>query len=148
MNTSDQNVFTLDTAFKRRWLFEKLRNKFEDSHAYKGYFVPGMAGVTWEQLVNGINHFILNRPDDLTSEDKLIGVYFIDKHTLCETEAECDNEDKKYRFAYKLFEYLWDDVAKFAHADWFGSDIKSLDELIDIYMEKGKSVLEYVLKQN
>ena len=59
-----------------------------------------------------------------------------------------DNEDKKYRFAYKLFEYLWDDVAKFAHADWFGSDIKSLDELIDTYMEKGKSVLEYVLKQN
>lgn len=148
MNTSDQNVFTLDTAFKRRWLFEKIRNDFKDDHEYKGYFVPGMDGVTWEQLVKGINDFILNRPDDLTSEDKLIGVYFIDKHTLCEKEEDCGNEEKKYRFAYKLFEYLWDDVAKFAHTEWFGSDIKSLDQLIDAYMTRGKSVLEYVLKQN
>lgn len=148
MNTSDQNVFTLDTAFKRRWLFEKIRNEFKADHDYKGYFVPGMDGVTWEQLVKGINDFILNRPDDLSSEDKLIGVYFIDKHTLCEKEDDCTNEDKKYRFAYKLFEYLWDDVAKFAHAEWFGSDIKSLDQLIDAYMTRGKSVLYYVLKQN
>ena len=148
MNTSDQNVFTLDTAFKRRWLFEKIRNEFKADHNYKEYYVPGMNGVTWEQLVNGINDFILNRPDDLSSEDKLIGVYFIDRHMLCEKEEDCGNEDKKYRFAYKLFEYLWDDVAKFAHTEWFGSDIKSLDQLIDAYMSRGKSVLEYVLKQN
>lgn len=146
MNTSDQNVFTLDTAFKRRWQFEKIRNVFAPTHQYKGYFVPGMENVTWEQLVNGINEFIISRPDDLSSEDKLIGVYFIEKDTLCERAEECNDEGKKYRFAYKLFEYLWDDVAKFAHSEWFGTDIKSLDQLIDQYMEKGKQVLAYVLK--
>lgn len=146
MNTSDQNVFTLDTAFKRRWQFEKIRNIFAPTHQYKGYFVPGMEDVTWEQLVNGINEFIISRPDDLSSEDKLIGVYFIEKDTLCEKAEECQDEVKKYRFAYKLFEYLWDDVAKFAHSEWFGTDIKSLDQLIDQYMEKGKQVLAYVLK--
>lgn len=146
MNTSDQNVFTLDTAFKRRWQFEKIRNVFEPTHKYKGYYVPGMDGVTWEQLVNGINEFIINRPDDLSTEDKLIGVYFIEKDTLCEKIEECGDAAKKLRFAYKLFEYLWDDVAKFAHSEWFGADIKSLDQLIDQYMENGKQVLAYVLK--
>ena len=146
MNTSDQNVFTLDTAFKRRWMFEKIRNTFDDTHEYKDYYVPGMDKVTWKELVEGINDFIINRPDDLSSEDKLIGVYFIEKETLCEKAEECSDAEKKKRFAYKLFEYLWDDVAKFSHQEWFGKDIKSLDQLIDNYMESGRQVLAYVLK--
>lgn len=146
MNTSDQNVFTLDTAFKRRWLFEKIKNKFDQKHKYKDYYVPGMTNVTWQQLVEKINEFIVNRPDDLSSEDKLIGVYFIEKETLCEKAEDCSNAEKKKRFAYKLFEYIWDDVAKFSHAEWFGTDIKSLDQLIERYMENGEQVLAYVLK--
>lgn len=148
MNTSDQNVFTLDTAFKRRWQFEKLRNEFDATHAYKGYYVPGMDRLTWEKLVNGINDFILSRTDGFTSEDKLIGVYFIEKDSLCEKLEDCNDEAKKKRFAYKLFEYLWDDVAKFAREDWFGSEVKSLDQLIDAYMANGETVLKNVIKQD
>lgn len=140
MNTSDQNVFTLDTAFKRRWQFEKLRNIFAADHQYKGYYIPGMKDVTWEKLVNSINKFIVNRPDDLSSEDKQLGVYFIDESTLCATKEECNNAEKIEKFAYKLFEYLWDDVAKFAHPDWFGADIKTLDQLIDRYKTIGEKV--------
>lgn len=140
MNTSDQNVFTLDTAFKRRWEFEKLRNIFANDHEYKAYFVPGMSHITWEHLVNDINNFILNNSNELTSEDKQLGVYFISKEILCENEEECSNNDKKKKFAYKLFEYLWDDVAKFSRSDWFGSDIRSLDELIDTFFNKGEKV--------
>lgn len=146
MNTSDQNVFTLDTAFKRRWQFEKLRNKFTDDHKYKGYFVPGMEEITWERLVKSINEFIVSRTDDLSSEDKQLGVYFIDEGTLCATVEGCKDDKIIERFAYKLFEYLWDDVAKFARADWFG-DIKTLDQLIDRYKEIGiKVFVEGVIK--
>ncbi len=140
MNTSDQNVFTLDTAFKRRWQFEKLRNKFSEDHEYKGYFVPGMPDVTWQKLVDDINTFIVNSANELSSEDKQLGVYFIDKETLCEKTEDCSDEHKINKFAYKLFEYLWDDVAKFARPDWFGAEIKSLDDLIDAYLTKGKKV--------
>ena len=119
MNTSDQNVFTLDTAFKRRWKFEKLPNVFANDHEYAKYFVPGMEKVTWEELVNKINRFIVSRADELSSEDKQLGVYFIGKDSLCENLDEVTNENKKREFAYKLLEYLWDDVAKYSHSDWF-----------------------------
>ena len=145
MNTSDQNVFTLDTAFKRRWQFEKIRNQFTTDHEYKDYYVPGMPDVTWKQLVDAINAFIVNQPDDLTAEDKQLGVYFVTKETLCEKQEECSDKAKMKSFAYKLFEYLWDDVAKFAHADWFGADIKTLDQLIDAFVNDGKQVLANVL---
>lgn len=147
MNTSDQNVFTLDTAFKRRWQFEKLPNKFSKDHEYKGYFVPGMPEITWEILVDKINKFIINQADDLTAEDKQLGVYFVGKETLCEKADDIWDAEKMKSFAYKLFEYLWDDVAKFNHAGWFGDSYKTLDQLIDAFVNDKKQVLENVLKQ-
>lgn len=140
MNTSDQNVFTLDTAFKRRWKFEKLPNVFANDHEYAKYFVPGMEKVTWEELVNKINRFIVSRADELSSEDKQLGVYFIGKDSLCENLDEVTNENKKREFAYKLLEYLWDDVAKYSHSDWFVPEIKTLDQLITEYMKNGQKV--------
>lgn len=141
MNTSDQNVFTLDTAFKRRWKFEKLPNIFADDHEYAEYYVPGMKGITWKKLVKSINDYIVSRADELSSEDKQLGVYFIGKETLSETQEEgVTDAVKKKEFAYKLLEYLWDDVAKYNHSDWFGPDVRTLDKLIEDYMEKGQEV--------
>ena len=39
-------------------------------------------------------------------------------------------------FAYKIFEYLWDDVLKYCRENWFRKEIKSLDDLIKEYIEK------------
>lgn len=140
MNTSDQNVFTLDTAFKRRWKFEKLPNIFAKDHEYAEYYVPGMTGVTWRHLVDSINRYIVKNADELSSEDKQLGVYFIGKETLCKEQSSETDVVKKKEFAYKLLEYLWDDVAKYNHVDWFGADIKTLDQLIVEYMENGQKV--------
>lgn len=140
MNTSDQNVFTLDTAFKRRWKFEKLQNIFKPDHKYANYYIPGMPTYTWKKLVEAINKYIVNRSDELSSEDKQLGVYFIGEETLCKTQDEAQDPVKKKDFAYKLLEYLWDDVAKFSRSDWFNSDIKTLDKLIEEYMDKGERI--------
>ena len=145
MNTSDQNVFTLDTAFKRRWDFYKLKNTFEISgeneHPYRNYFVPGMQGITWEKFVNEINEFIINTSTDLLSEDKQLGVFFVNENMLCQNENDMSNI-KIQKFAYKVLEYLWDDVAKFERDSWFVDSIRSLDELVDNYVKSGKEVFK------
>lgn len=143
MNTSDQNVFTLDTAFKRRWKFKKLINKFEENHSFKSKYIPGPIGkadFTWEEVVNAINEYILEVADGLNSEDKQIGVYFIDEKGMREEKAKISTNEEIETFAYKVFEYLWDDVAKFSRSDWFGREIKSLDQLVEEYKKKGVEV--------
>lgn len=142
MNTSDQNVFTLDTAFKRRWEFEKLINEFKDDHEFKGMYIPSLISlnVTWKELVNAINEYMLELTDNLNNEDKQIGVYFVDKTGMRKEEASLSSEEDTKKFAYKVLEYLWDDVSKFARDKWFKEDIKSLDQLVEEYLKSGTEV--------
>lgn len=142
MNTSDQNVFTLDTAFKRRWEFKKLINKFENDHKFKDMFIPG-ADITWENFVNGINKFILESSKGLNNEDKQLGVYFIDENGMRKESVDPSNPKAVEDFAYKVLEYLWDDVAKFERSMWFKEKIKSLDDLIEAYKANGIGVFNY-----
>lgn len=145
MNTSDQNVYTLDTAFKRRWDFMKLKNIFETSgeneHPYRNYLVPGANNITWQSFVNSINEFMINTNSDLQSEDKQLGIFFVNKNLLCQNISDVDDK-KIYKFAYKVLEYLWDDVAKFERDMWFVNDIRTLDELVDKYIKSGVEVFK------
>lgn len=136
MNTSDQSVFTLDTAFKRRWSFEQISNNIEKDidHKYKGWYVPG-TNVTLEKFLTVINAEILKHK--ITSEDKRMGKYFISKD--CLTEIPCDIQDVKMEaemFAYKVLEYIWNDVCKIGKDEWFDTvSITTLEDLIDAFVE-------------
>lgn len=147
MNTSDQNVFKLDNAFKRRWDFQKMPNTFTPKHTYQDFLVPGMetSKVTWKDLVNAINEYMLsmNEKDGLISEDKQLGVYFVDENTLISQSSTLTDEEKEHRvkkFESKVLEYLWDDVAKYDPTEWFRKDINSLDKLIENYVHDGEKV--------
>ena len=151
MNTSDQNVFTLDTAFKRRWESLKLKNTFdtyidalgyEHKHDYKSYKVPGLQDVTWQQFVDTINKAIEGvegeRDSSINVSDKKLGVYFIDKNGLYQEELQLEDlndTSKAEKFAYKVFSYLWDDVAKFDKDKLFAKGIITLDDLIAKYIK-------------
>lgn len=139
MNTSDQNVFTLDTAFKRRWKFKKLLNKFETDHKFKGKYIPG-ANITWKDFVDGINKYILESSSGLNSEDKQLGVYFVDDKGMRDKISDISESQAIEDFAYKVLEYLWADVAKFDRSGWFDKEIKSLDDLVAEYKERGIEV--------
>lgn len=139
MNTSDQNVFTLDTAFKRRWKFKKLINEFAKDHQFKDKYIPG-ADITWEDLVNDINEYILECSSGLNSEDKQLGVYFVDENGMRKEKLDASDPEAVNAFAYKVLEYLWSDVAKFDRSKWFIDGIKSLDELVKEYKNKGLEV--------
>ena len=83
MNTADQNVFTLDTAFQRRWKMRLVSNSFE--FVKKDFAKQPIldTGIYWQTFCENINDLILKTNDNmLTSEDKCIGVYFINKEDL------------------------------------------------------------------
>lgn len=145
MNTSDQNVFTLDTAFKRRWEFKKLSNEFNEGPGFKDDYIPG-ADVTWKQLVTGINNYMLSLTDSYNNEDKQIGIYFVAGTGMRKDKVDTSSIEERERFAYKVLEYLWDDVSKFDRKSWFDENIKSLDELVKKYIEKGIEVFNGNLK--
>jgi len=76
----------------------------------------------------------------MMNEDKQIGVYFIEENRLIEKYVDANSKNIK-EFAYKLFEYLWDDVAKFSRTDWF-KNAKTLDQLIEEYEKNGQDVFK------
>ncbi len=130
MNTSDQNVFTLDTAFKRRWDFEEVTNDFTDeNHPYGLVYVP-RTNITWTTFYERINEEIINKSNfNFGFEDKRIGAFFIKKDTLSEIENNQD-KDLAAKFSYKMLEYLWNDVCKFDKQILFESNYRTLSEVI------------------
>ncbi len=133
MNTSDQNVYTLDTAFVRRWDKEKIRNSFAGCKL-ASLPVPGMESYTWKEFVEGINKCIANHLEDLqVNEDKQIGAFFVKESLLKNKNAE--------EFAYKVFDYLWSDVAKLDHGVFF-NPYDTLEDLIIAFKNKGVGVFK------
>lgn len=78
MNTSDQNVFTLDTAFQRRWEMRLIENNFEHVDRRLADAEILDTGITWEVFCTQINKIIVGNNARMTSaEDKRLGAYFV-----------------------------------------------------------------------
>ncbi|HEM3614267.1 TPA: AAA family ATPase [Streptococcus suis] len=126
MNTADQNVFTLDTAFQRRWTMEMIENDV-DLSKYGNYFIADTQ-YSWKVFNKVINKKILETSSQtLTSEDKRMGAYFISGnvlnieriHQVPAGDSGKDFNKKNKRFAEKVLKYLWDDAFKFNREDIF-----------------------------
>lgn len=140
MNTSDQNVYTLDTAFTRRWSKERMPNDF-NGNEIKDMMVPGMHKYTWEEFVDSVNNQIQDKLDDLqVNEDKQVGAFFVKKADLLPKDASSDDKEKAKSFAYKVLEYLWDDVSKLDHTVIFNPSYKTFESLVEAYLKNGVTV--------
>lgn len=140
MNTSDQNVFTLDTAFQRRWIMRMIKNSFVN-HKYANNPILDTS-ISWKQFCEAINEEILRRNNVTSSEDKRLGAYFVSADDLVYVKTQdgasekqiIDAEHKNARFAEKVIKYLWDDAFKFSHLDTFDTRrYKSLEMVIDAF---------------
>ena len=134
MNTSDQNVFTLDNAFQRRWDMQIVKNECSDTNQMKATITVKDQKITWEDFQQTINSVIGEKSNEggLSSmEDKRLGCWFV--------KAE-NNEIKPEVFANKVLKYLWDDAFKFYHQEIFGAEIKNFEELQKAFFEKGFDV--------
>lgn len=98
MNTSDQSLFPIDSAFKRRWEWEYVPIRNEEQS-----WVIAADGKEWDwwQFLEAVNEKIASVTD---SEDKKLGYYFVkpaDGHTITAKT-----------FVGKVLFYLWNDVFK------------------------------------
>lgn len=125
MNSSDQAVMPLDTAFKRRWRFEYLPIDFSVAGipqlAITLATTSGPVTLTWPALAKCINA-ALEECD--VAEDRLLGPFF-----LSAKELE-DEEKARSALGGKLFIYLWDDVLRHhGHDRIFSSVYKTYGKL-------------------
>lgn len=150
VNTSDQNVNVIDTAFKRRFDFkyigvdpipvnpipvdgkddEYVNNfdiKFTNSDTYE-----------WVKLYQAINHIIIH--DLGLAEDKQLGPFFL--------KDKRDNDANREQVADKLLHYLWQDVERVSYtgASLFDDSIKSFSQLYSTFKNK-KNILSESVKQ-
>lgn len=136
MNTSDQNVFTLDTAFQRRWEMHLIKNDvYKAEHA--GEKIEG-SEISWGRFADITNKEIIRFGEETgSSEDKRLGAYF----------ARISELTKK-KFPEKVLKYLWDDAFKMDHYTYFNENISSVDGIIDVFRESQTEVdiLRRVLK--
>jgi 5-methylcytosine-specific restriction endonuclease McrBC GTP-binding regulatory subunit McrB len=100
MNSADQGVMPLDSAFKRRWSFEympldKFATETQD-WVIDLSFIDG--SIRWNQVRDKINSKLI---DNSVPEDRLIGPFFM-------TEGELNHNG----FKNKLLMYLHDDVLR------------------------------------
>ncbi|WP_411163315.1 AAA family ATPase [Lactobacillus johnsonii] len=112
VNTSDQNVYPMDTAFKRRFEWRYVSTDYgSNSEDFKNNNNPTIdvgdnIRVTWDNLYKGLNSFIVGELG--LNEDKQIGPYFI--------KFEGANGDKAHDLVKdKLLQYLWEDINKVAN---------------------------------
>jgi len=143
MNTSDQNVFTLDTAFQRRWDMRLIENDFANVDPTLADAEILDTTVTWRNFCVEINKIVVGNSARMTSaEDKRLGAYFIHLRDLKFNDAMGDlkvydalrkkeskgtlTDDEKTqiaiirdairqnrKFPEKVIKYLWDDAFKF-----------------------------------
>ena len=122
MNTSDQNVFTLDTAFQRRWRMQQIPNKFKDDHKFADKPIMDTS-ITWRDFNETINDIIITKNPMSSTEDKRLGTYFVKAQDL--------QVDSK-AFPEKVIKYLWDDAVKFSRDTIFRDDrFPSLELVIE-----------------
>ena len=136
MNTADQNVFTLDTAFQRRWNMRQIENNFDKSEHSKD--IIACTKVSWGAFATVINDMVIDINVDMaSSEDKRLGTYFAKKKEL---EAG--------RFSEKVLKYLWDDAFKMDKTAIFNENCKSLEDVVITYETATSDKLAAVLRMS
>ncbi len=111
MNTSDQSLFPMDSAFKRRWqweyvpicydeFYDSAEEKRNESYDYE-VFLDESTSFRWIEFLKVVNEKIRKNP--VLGMDKCLGNYFIKSE---------NGEISLEEFVNKAIFYLWNDVFK------------------------------------
>lgn len=163
VNMNDQNVFPMDTAFKRRFEWEYISTdpvidkttgaRIRDLNNPKIKIAIDTVRAndlvtTWQSFYMALNRFITDKQKGMgKKEDKQVGQFFIDfgdalvsdSHSRTPTIADAATEKINKMIKNKLLIYLWQDVQGItsmkASVNLFDVSINSYD---DLYKKYGK----------
>lgn len=121
MNSADQGVFPLDTAFRRRWTQQYIPIDYTNCPVGTVEFSTS-AAVTltpdWRDFIFHLNTFLIDEIGTGISEDRLVGPWFLSKTELGSS------------LPGKLMIYLWDDLLRHHGRDiLFRTEIKTYGDL-------------------
>lgn len=127
VNTSDQNVYVMDTAFKRRFEWEYVSTDpvidspvgvtpivYKNNVQLNVHDGTTLRSISWVDLYQKLNDFIADDGYLGLGEDKQLGPFFI------EFDTTATPVDHKKQVKNKLLHYLWSDV----HKASYKSDVK------------------------
>ena len=144
MNTSDQSLFPIDSAFKRRWDWKYIPIK---EHPDKNYKIEiGEKTYDWWGFLERINKVI---GDTTSSEDKKLGYFFV------KTESSKVSDEQ---FVGKVLFYLWNDVFKnygfdhtifskgdkdkFVFSDFFNADGTPNKDNVQLFLKRVEDAIK------
>ena len=138
MNSADQGVQPMDTAFKRRWDFEYIEiDDGEKNNACEISLETDNGEVQlfeWNDLRHQINKNLENAG---VQEDKQLGPFFIKKDILE------DGGKFKDAFKNKVLMYLFEDAAQYCRESIFSKsdNIISFAKLLKEFKTKGVAII-------
>lgn len=126
MNTSDQSLFPIDSAFKRRWDWEYEPISYKNA----GWRIAiGGNEYSWTSFQREVNKRIF---DATHSEDKMLGDYFVNP---------ADGVISADLLRNKVLFYLWNDVCKDGEGDIFRTSETDEIQFSDLYGQDGSRKL-------
>lgn len=138
MNSADQGVFPMDTAFKRRWDFRYIgidegENADIDGTPLSEIEVPcGGRNVLWNDLRHAINEFLMS--DEMkVNEDKLLGPFFISPSALKSDRFSAVFKDK-------VLLYLYEDVGKTKRKKLFRDGLNTYSKVCAAFDVEGEGI--------
>ncbi len=123
MNSADQGVFPMDTAFKRRWSFNYI--PIDNGKKNEAFLSP--VEKRWYELRQQVNDLLQEAG---INEDKQMGIYFLSKSELSSMETF------KQAFAEKVITYLYEDAARHHRSIIFKNSTARYEELRDDFLNE------------
>ena len=130
MNSADQGVFPMDTAFKRRWDFTYLGVDENDEDIRGKFVVVGdpekeQQRIEWNSLRKAINEWLAK---EKINEDKQLGPYFISRSIVVPENGGTEIDSGKFceTFKNKVLMYLFEDAARQRRDRLFEGAVKDI----------------------
>ena len=128
MNSADQGVFPMDTAFKRRWEFKYIGIDVGVKDGCEKWTI-GDSGFLWNKVRKFLNDRLTNNG---VNEDKLMGPWFV--------KPENGSVVSKDQFDSKVLMYLWEDAARMCRRKFFDDKIKTYPDLLKCWPDAFKGI--------